>query len=266
MKALENTTAIITGASSGIGRGIARLLAREGSHVFITGRDAERLQKTAEAIEQDGGLVTTAAFDLRDSDKLQAFVMDTAKASGHLDIMVNAAGVDLPGTIADGKLMDWRDMFDTNVMAVLVGSQAAIRAMRETQSQGHIVTVSSHAENRVYGATKSAVKSICMTLRQELEDEPIRVVNIIPGAVATNFGRNFPPEFVNGLLKSVGVSANFATGDILPESVIDTLNAQASAVFASPDDIARAVLYAVTQPHDINVSEVMVGPRKTFPG
>ncbi len=252
MNALENTTAIITGASSGIGRGIARLLAREGSHVFITGRDAERLQKTAEAIEQDGGLVTTAAFDLRDSDKLQAFVMDTAKASGHLDIMVNAAGVDLPGTIAEGKLMDWRDMFDTNVMAVLVGSQAAIQAMRETQSQGHIVNVSSHAENRVYGATKSAVKS--------------RVVNIIPGAVATNFGRNFPPEFVNGLLKSVGVSANFATGDILPESVIDALNAQAPAVFASPDDIARAVLYAVTQPHDINVSEVMVGPRKTFPG
>src|SRR5260221_5244083 len=145
MNALENTTAIITGASSGIGRGIARLLAREGSHVFITGRDAERLQKTAEAIAQDGGLVTTPAFDLRDSDKLQAFVMDTATASGHLDIMVNAAGLDLPSTIAEGKLMDWRDMFDTNVVAVLVGSQAAIRAMRETQSPGHIVTISSYA-------------------------------------------------------------------------------------------------------------------------
>src|SRR5260221_8477604 len=270
MTALENTTAVITGASSGIGRGIARLLAHEGSHVFITGRDAERLQKTAESIEQEGGVVTTAAFDLTDSDKLHAFIKDSAKASGRLDIMVNAAGVDHPGTIAAGDLADWRDLFDTNVIAVLVGSQAAVQAMRETQSQGHIVTISSYAGRgngfRVYAATKAAVNSICMTLRQELEDEPIRVVNIMPGAVATNFGRNFPPEFVNGLLKSVGVSANFATGDILPESVIDALNAQAPAVFASPDDIARAVLYAVTQPHDINVSEVMVGPRKTFPG
>src|SRR5258707_9628719 len=115
MNAVENTTAIITGASSGIGRGIARLLAREGSQVYITGRDAERLQKTAEAIEQAGGLVTTSAFDLTDSDKLQAFIMDTAKASGQLNIMVNAAGVDHPGTIAAGSLADCRGMFATNV-------------------------------------------------------------------------------------------------------------------------------------------------------
>ena len=250
--------------------GLAWLLAHEGSHVFITGRDAQRLQQTAATIEQEGGLVTAAAFDVTNSDTLQAFIMDTAKASGQLDIMVNAAGIDHPGTIAEGKLADWRDMVDTNVIAVLVGSQAAIRAMRETQSQGHIVTISSYAGRgngfRVYGATKAAINSICLTLRNELEDEPIRVVNIMPGAVATNFGRHFPPEFVNGLLTSVGLTANFKTGDILPESVIDALNAQASAVFASPDDIARAVLFAVTQPHDINVSEVVVGPRKTFPG
>src|SRR5258708_12240453 len=104
MTILENTTAIVTGASSGIGGGIAKLLAREGSHVFITGRDAERLQKTAEAIEQAGGLATPAAFDLTDSGKLQAFIMDTAEASGQLNIMVNAAGVDHPGTISAASL------------------------------------------------------------------------------------------------------------------------------------------------------------------
>src|SRR5260221_10546429 len=148
MTALENTTAVITGASSGIGRGIARLLAHEGSHVFITGRDAERLQKTAESIEQEGGVVTTAAFDLTDSDKLHAFIKDTAKASGRLDIMVNAAGVDHPGTIAAGDLADWRDLFDTHVIAVLVRSHAPVPALPQTQGQGHTATLSSFAGRR----------------------------------------------------------------------------------------------------------------------
>jgi NADP-dependent 3-hydroxy acid dehydrogenase YdfG len=266
---LENKTAIVTGASSGIGRAIALNLARDGAHVFLTGRDAERLEEAARSIRQEGGLASTKAFDLRDSDKLQAFVAATAEETGRLDIMVNAAGVDHPGTIADGGLNEWRDMFDINVVAMLVGSQSAIRAMRETKSQGHIVTMSSYAGRgdgfRVYGATKAAVNSLCITLRNELEDEPIRVVNVMPGAVATNFGRNFGPEFVNGLLKSFGLPAEFKTGDVLPNSTLEALNARATALFAAPDDIARAVLYAVTQPYDVNVSEILVGPRKAFP-
>ncbi len=87
----------------------------------------------------------------------------------------------------------------------------------------------------------------------------------MPGAVATNFGRNFSPEFANGLLKSFGLPANFNTGDILPASTLEALNARAAALFAAPDDIARAVLYAVTQPYDVNVAEILVGPRKAFP-
>ena len=206
---------------------------------------------------------------MRESDRLSTFVATTAKQTGRLDIMVNAAGVDHPGTIADGGHTEWRDMFDINVIAMLVGSQAAIRAMRETRSQGHIVTILSYAGRgngfRVYGATKAAISSLCITLRNELEDEPIRVVNIMPGAVATNFGRNFAPEFVNGVLKSVGLAADFKTGDVLPDPMLEALNARAAAVFAVPDDIARAVLYAVTQPYDVNVSEILVGPRKAFP-
>ena len=118
---------------------------------------------------------------------------------------------------------------------------------------------------RVYGATKAAVNSLCITLRNELEDEPIRVVNVMPGAVATNFGRNHAPDFVNGLLKSFALPATFQTGDVLPDSTLEALSARASAIFASPDDIARSVLYAVTQPHDVNISEILVGPRKAFP-
>jgi len=160
-------------------------------------------------------------------------------------------------------------MFETNVIAMLVGSRAAIRAMRATKSSGHLVTISSYAGRgdgfRVYGATKAAVNSICAALRKELEDEPIRAVTIMPGAVSTNFGRNFPPEFVNGLLKSFGLSASFATGDVLPDETLAALSARAPALFASADDIARSVLFAVTQPYDLSISEILVGPRKTFP-
>lgn len=268
MATLNNKTAIVTGASSGIGRAVALNLARDGAHVFLTGRDAERLEAAARTIRQEGGLASIEAFDLRESDRLQIFVATAAKETGRLNIMVNAAGVDHPGTIAEGGLTEWRDMFDINVVAMLVGSQAAIRAMRETKSQGHIVTISSNAGRdgfRVYGATKEAVNSLCITLRNELEDEPIRVVNIMPGAVATNFGRNFGPEFVNGLLKSFGLPSDFKTGDVLPGSTLEALNARAMALFAAPDDIARAVLYSVTQPYDVNVSEIIVGPRKAFP-
>jgi NADP-dependent 3-hydroxy acid dehydrogenase YdfG len=268
MNMLEGKTSVVTGASSGIGRSIARLLASEGSHVFITGRDVDRLRETAGTLEE-AGRATLGAFDLRDSASLQAFVAQAAEKTGRLDIMVNAAGVDHPGTIADGELSHWRDMLEINVIAVLVGSQAAVRAMRTTESRGHIVTISSYAGQgdgfRVYGATKAAVNSLCKALRKELEDEPIRAVTIMPGAVATNFGRNAPPEFVNGLLKSFGLPANFKAGDVLSDETLEALNARAPALFCSPDDIARAVLYATTQPHDVSVSEILVGPRKTFP-
>lgn len=270
MAALDGKTGVVTGASSGIGKAIACLLAKQGSHVFIAGRSKERLLEVARSIEHAGGRASIGAFDLHDYDKLQAFVADAAEQTGQLDIIVNAAGVHHPGTIVDGKLADWRAMFETNVIAVLAGSQAAIRVMRETGSKGHVVTISSYAGqgegHHVYGATKAAVNSICKVLRRELEDEPIRAVTIMPGAVATNFGRHFPPEFVNGMFKSVGISAAFQTGDVLSDEMLEDLKTRASAIFASPDDIARAVLYAVTQPHDLSVSEILVGPRKSFPG
>lgn len=269
MATLQGKTSVVTGASSGIGKATARLLADEGSHVFIAGRSIERLEEVARSIQDGGGRATVGAFDLLDYDTLQAFVAEAAQQTGRLDIIVNAAGVHHPGTIADGKLADWQAMFETNVIAVLVGSQAAIRVMRETGSAGHVVTISSYAGqgegHHVYGATKAAVNSICKVLRAELENEPIRAVTIMPGAVATNFGRHHPPEFVSRMLKSVGIRTAFEAGDVLPDDVLEELSARASAIFASPMDIARAVLYAVTQPHDVSVSEILVGPRKSFP-
>jgi NADP-dependent 3-hydroxy acid dehydrogenase YdfG len=268
--ALQGKTAVVTGASSGIGKATACLLAEQGCHVFIAGRSTERLLEVARSIEDAGGQATVGAFDLHDYDKLQTFVAEAARQTGRLDIIVSAAGVHHPGTIADGTLADWRAMFETNVIAVLAGSQAAIRVMRETASNGHVVTISSYAGQgegyHVYGATKAAVNSICKVLRKELENEPIRAVTIMPGAVATNFGRHYPPDFVNGMFKSVGIPTAFQTGDVLSDETLEDLKTRASAIFASPNDIARAVLYAVTQPHDLSVSEILVGPRKSFPG
>src|SRR5258708_3274827 len=102
MPLLENRTAIVTGASSGIGRAIALHLAREGANVFLTARDATRLEEVARTIRNEGGGASVEAFDLRKSDSLKTFVAKAAKEMGHLEIMVNAAGVDHPGTIADG--------------------------------------------------------------------------------------------------------------------------------------------------------------------
>lgn len=267
MPILEQKVSVVTGASSGMGSAIAQALAREGCHVFLTGRDGKRLQDVASSIKQQGGNATFAAFDLKDSTRLRAFITDAAHTQGRLDILVNAAGVDHPGTVADSQEADWRDMFDINVLAVLAGSQAAIHAMRETKSAGHIVSISSYAGRgegfRVYGATKAAVNSICRSLTLELEDDHIRAVNIMPGAVATNFGRTHPPEFVNQLLGAFGLPAQYKSGDILPPSTLDVLST--SPYFASADDIARAVVYAVSQPQDVSVSEMVVGPRKSFP-
>ena len=267
MPGLENKVAVVTGASSGMGSAIARALAREGCHVFLTGRDGKRLQEVASSIKQQGRNATFAAFDLKDSTRLRAFIADAAHTQGRLDILVNAAGVDHPGTVADSNEADWRDMFDINVLAMLAGSQAAMQAMRETKSAGHIVTISSYAGRgegfRVYGATKAAVNSLCRSLTMELEDDQIRAVNIMPGAVATNFGRTHPAAFVNQLLGAFGLPAQYESGDILPPSTLDALSQ--SPYFASADDIARAVVYAVSQPQDVSVSEIVVGPRKSFP-
>jgi NADP-dependent 3-hydroxy acid dehydrogenase YdfG len=269
MAVLGGKTAVVTGASSGIGKSIAESLAREGAQIYLTGRSADRVKDVAGAIKQAGGKATGEAFDARDATKLQAFVAGAQRETGRLDIMVNAAGLSHPGPIATGTPEKWKEMFDTNVVALLAGCQAAITAMRANKAPGHIVNISSVAGRRdasgVYGATKAAVNSICTSLRQELENDPICIVNVMPGAVATNFARNFPPEFINGFLQSIGQPANFKTGDVLPDSVLRQLNERAKEVLATPEDIAKAVLYAVSQPIELNVFEVVVRPRKTLP-
>jgi NAD(P)-dependent dehydrogenase (short-subunit alcohol dehydrogenase family) len=111
-------------------------------------------------------------------------------------------------------------MLETNVLGLLVGCQAAVRAMRACKAEGHVVNISSIAAQRsdsgVYGATKHAVNAISATLRGELEEDSIRVVNVMPGAIATNFARNFDPAFLEGFVKMSGVDVEIKPGEKLP--------------------------------------------------
>ena len=264
---LQDKTAIVTGASSGIGRAIARHMGAEGATVYLVGRDAGRLDAVAADIAADGGKGIAFPADVRDISTLKAVVDKAVGETGKLNVMVNGAGLErgFGQAFADSDPEGWREMLEVNVLALLAGSQAAIRAMRATGSEGHIVNIGSVAGRReasgVYGATKAAVNAIGTTLRQELEGDPIRVVQILPGAVLTNFGRNMPPQIVNGLLGAMGVEMEFTPGAILPDDLIDRVQAAAAQAFASADDIARAVIYAVTQPITLNIYEIEVRPQ-----
>ena len=268
-KALAGKTAIVTGASSGIGGAIARALAAEGAEVYAAGRTQATLKDLVGAITGAGGKAHAAVVDVRDPVSINGLVDRAVKETGRLNIMVNNAGLSYPDTIATGKFEHWREMFETNVLALLAGAQAAIKAMRKGKFEGHIVNISSIAGRRegagVYGATKAAVNTIGDTLRAELENDPIRVVQIMPGAVMTNFGRNFPRAVVEGLLKSMGESVAPDMDGKLPQEAIDRAQAKAAQMFAHADDVARAVLYAVTQPVTLNIYEMVVRPQRGLP-
>ena len=263
---LQGKTAIVTGASSGIGRAIAEQLGGAGAHVFLAGRTVDAMEASKTKIEDAGGKATVISTELRDPANVQALVDRAVKDTGRLDIMVNNAGVSYPAPILEGEPDEWRAMFETNVIALLTGCKAAVHAMRASKTQGHIVNISSIAALRndsgVYGSTKHAVNCISNTLRGELEGDSIRVVTIMPGAIATNFARNFDPAFVNTFVRATGAEIEVKKGERLPDEIFEKLQPMMKQSLGSPDDVASAVLYAVTQPIDVNVAEMVVRPPK----
>jgi len=265
-KPLAGKTAIVTGASSGIGRAIAETLGAAGAHVYLAGRTAAAMDASKKKIEEAGGGATVATLDVRDTAAFQGFVASAAKKTGRLDVMVNNAGLSYPSPITEADPEEWREMFETNVIALLAGCQAAVKAMRACGADGHIVNISSIAALRpdsgVYGATKHAVNAISSTLRKELEEDKIRVVTVMPGAIATNFGRNFDPEFLKGLAKMTGVEYEPKKGEKLPDEILEKLQPRLEQLLGDPQDIADAVLYAVTQPIRVNVEQIVVRPPK----
>jgi len=265
-RSLEGRTSIVTGASSGIGRAIAERLGGAGAHVYLAGRTVAAMEESRARIEAAGSRAVVVGLDVRDVGQVQDLVARAVRDTDRLDIMVNNAGLSYPTPIVDGDPEEWRAMLETNVLALLVGCQAAVRAMRACKAQGHIVNVSSIAAQRadsgVYGATKHAVTCISHTLRRELEEDSIRVVDIRPGAIATNFARNFDPAFVGNFVRATGMDIEVKRGERLPDEVMEKLQPLMKQVLASAEQVADAVLYAVTQPIDVNVAEIVVRPPK----
>src|SRR5215813_7169275 len=224
---LSGKTAVVTGASSGIGRAIAEKLGAAGAHVFVGGRTRSAMEESKQRIAAGGGRATVVALDVRNVQQVSDLINGAVRDTGRLDIMVNNAGVSYPTPIIDGDPEEWRAMLETNVLALLVGCQAAVHAMRRCKAEGYIVNISSIAAQRsdsgVYGATKHAVNCISSTLRRELEEDSIRVVNVMPGAIATNFARNFDPGLIAGLVQASGVQVELKRGERMPDEVLERL-------------------------------------------
>ncbi len=261
---LSGRVAIVTGASSGIGRAIAERLGAAGAEVVLAGRTIAAMEASKKKIEESGGRAHVVALDVRDPAEVQALVDGTVERSGRLDIMVNNAGVSYPAPILEGDPEQWRTMLETNVLGLLVGCQAAVRAMRACGAEGHVVNISSIAAQRsnsgVYGSTKHAVNAISSTLRGELEEDTIRVTNVMPGAIATNFARNFDPAFVAGFVQMAGLDVEIRPGERLPDEVFEAISSRMKELLGDPNDVAEAVLYAVTQPIHVNLADIVVRP------
>jgi NADP-dependent 3-hydroxy acid dehydrogenase YdfG len=265
---LSGRTAIVTGASSGIGRAIAERLGASGAHVILSGRTPDAMEQSAALIGERGGRATVIVGDVREPAAVQQLVDVAMDGDGRVDIVVNNAGVSFLGTVIDGTPEQWSAMLETNVLALLVGAQAAVRAMRQVGNTGHIVNVSSVAALRpdsgVYGATKHAVNVITETLRLELVDDPIQVTSIMPGLVATNIGRNVDPALLAGIVAMSGVEAEIIPGERLPDEVLEAAQQVLADIMIAPDDVADAVMYAVTRPAHVHIPEIVIRPNKNF--
>jgi NADP-dependent 3-hydroxy acid dehydrogenase YdfG len=236
--------------------------------VVLAGREKSAMDESATRITTSGGGAEVVVGDVRDPALMQRLVDAAVAATGSLDVFVNNAGVSFLSPIMTTEVESWRLMLETNVLALLVGCQVAVRAMRAGGNRGHLINISSVAarspDSGVYGATKHAVNVISNSLRHELLEDPIQVTTIMPGLVATNIGRNVDVAVLEGLVAMSGLEAEVRPGERLPDEVLERAQEALSDIMIRPEDVANAVAYALSQPPSVQVSEVLVRPNKDF--
>ncbi|HEX8120921.1 MAG TPA: SDR family NAD(P)-dependent oxidoreductase [Solirubrobacteraceae bacterium] len=243
---LSGKAIAITGATSGIGEATALLAARAGAAVSLAGRREDRLTALASRIEEEGGRAVAIRTDVAKEDSARAFVQQSYEHLGRLDVLVNNAGVMLLGAVTGADTNEWRQMLEVNCLGLLYCTHAALPVMGE-QGGGHVVNVSSVAGRRaamgaaVYNMTKFGVTAFSEALRQEALHAGIRVTVIEPGFVDTELqGHNAPKDYV------------MQATEKMRETIGKVLESE---------DIANSILYAISQPEHVNVSEIMVVPR-----
>ena len=242
-ESLEGRVAAVTGASSGIGEATALALARAGVAVALTARREDRLRELAERIEEEGGRAHAHPADLGDERQARGFVEATYEHLGRLDVLVNNAGLMLLGPIEGADTEGWRRMVEVNCLGLLYCTHAALPIMRE-QGSGHIVNLSSVAGRfartgaGVYNLTKFGVNAFSESLRQELVPHRIRVTVVEPGFVDTELQGHNEGAAAQGI-------------EQMREEIGETLLAE---------DIADGIVWAVTRPEHVAVSEVLIRP------
>jgi len=233
---------LITGASSGIGAGIARELAKAGATVVLGARRTERLEKLADEIRQNGGKVMTRGLDVTDCADVSAFADAAREEFGGVDVIVNNAGVMPLSLMTSLKVDEWDRMIDVNIKGVLYGVAAVLPEMT-ARGSGHIINIASigalsvSPTAAVYCATKFAVRAISDGLRQE--NDKLRVTCIHPGVVESELA-----------------------GTITDPVAAEGMKAW-RAIALQPDAIGRAVRYAIEQPEDVDVSEIVIRPTRS---
>jgi NADP-dependent 3-hydroxy acid dehydrogenase YdfG len=238
---MEGKVIAVTGASSGIGEAVARHFAKAGAAVMLGARRLHRLEAVADEIRRDGGRVALRRLDVTRREDAEAFVQEAVAQFGRLDVIVNNAGVMPLSPVADLKVEEWDRMVDVNLKGVLYGVAAALPVFR-AQGSGHIVNITSVADRRivptaaVYSATKYAVRAFSEGLRQEIGGG-IRVTVVAPGATESELANGISdPELRRAAIEDY-------RRDLLPAEAI-----------------ARAVAYAVAQPPEVDVNELVVRP------
>ena len=241
---LANQVVAVTGASSGIGEATALACSQAGATVALAARRSERIEALAERIARDGGRALAIATDVASEERARAFVERAHAELGRLDVLVNNAGVMLLGPITGAPTEEWRRMIDVNVFGVLYCTHAALPLMA-AQGSGHIINVSSvagrvaRAGSGVYNLTKFGVGAFSESLRQEAVAMGVRVTLIEPGAVATELPGHNRPEIIEQMAKRFEGITPLAA-----------------------DDIARAIVFAIAQPANMSINEVLVRPSR----
>ena len=245
---LSGCTALVTGASSGIGRATAAELAKLGADVVVVARRKDRLDDLVSRIAAAGGSATAIVADITDETAAQDVVAQTVERHGRLDILVNNAGVMLLGPSAEASVEDWKRMVDLNVLGLLYCTHAALPHLLEAAQNGQrrvadLVNVSSiggrtvRPGSQVYNLTKWGVGALSESMRQELASKHVRVSVLEPGPTRTELQEANRPEIL------AQIKAR--------QDGFELLEAQ---------DLADAIGYMVTRPRHVNVNEIMVRP------